>query len=318
MPRSDSPPVEIRVDAAIVAVTGGAPKVCTVGGDPPALPSGALDLARDRTLEIALRRRVTEQTGIELGYVEQLYTFGDRHRQPTERSGGARVVSVAYLALARESPPEEPISPATTAWRDLYSFLPWENRLAGGGERIAPNLQEWIEQPKEQRQRTRRRDRAEMSFGVGGAPWDGEGVLERYELLYEAGLVEEFHRDRQQDSEPIGATLGDAMSVDHRRICATALGRIRGKIRYRPLVFELLPERFTLFELQRVVEALAGVPIHKQNFRRVVDRGGLVEGTGKYRSRVRGRPAELFRFRKDVLRERQGPGVGLPVARFEP
>ncbi len=322
MYRSDPPLVEIRVDAAIVAVTGGAPKVCTVGGDPPTLPSGALDLASDRTLELAVRRRVIEQTGIELGYVEQLYTFGDRHRQPRERSGGARVVSVAYLALARESRPKtSSTAPIATAWSDLYRFLPWEDRLAGGQqsieESIGPGLREWIAQPRDEKGRARRRDRVEMSFGLGRAPWDGERVLERYELLYEAALVEECHRDRRSDSEPAGETLGRAMSVDHRRICATALGRIRGKIRYRPLVFELLPERFTLFELQRVVEALAGVPIHKQNFRRVVDRGGLVEGTGQYRSRARGRPAELFRFRRNVLRERQGPGVGLPVARPE-
>ena len=70
------------------------------------------------------------------------------------------------------------------------------------------------------------------------------------------------------------------MALDHRRILATALGRVRGKLKYRPVVFELLPPTFTLSRLQRVVEALAGVRLHKQNFRRLVERGGLVEGTG--------------------------------------
>ena len=61
------------------------------------------------------------------------------------------------------------------------------------------------------------------------------------------------------------------MALDHRRILATALGRLRGKLKYRPVVFELLPSAFTLLQLQRVVEALAGVRLHKQNLRRLVE-----------------------------------------------
>jgi len=78
------------------------------------------------------------------------------------------------------------------------------------------------------------------------------------------------------------------------------------------VVFELLPPAFTLFQLQRVVEALAGRRLHKQNFRRLVEKGGLVEGTGRLAGATGGRPAELFAFRRDVLRERPTPGVGLP------
>ena len=103
------------------------------------------------------------------------------------------------------------------------------------------------------------------------------------------------------------------MALDHRRLIATALGRLRGKLKYRPVVFELLPATFTLLRLQRVVEALAGVRLHKQNFRRLVETGGLVEGTGQIEPAQVGRPAELFRFRREVLRERRAPGVGLPV-----
>ncbi len=105
------------------------------------------------------------------------------------------------------------------------------------------------------------------------------------------------------------------MALDHRRIAATALSRLRGKLKYRPVVFELLPATFTLLQLQRVVEALAGMRLHKQNFRRLVENGGLVEGTGRIDTRTGGRPAELFRFRREVLRERPAPGVGLPGLR---
>ena len=97
-------------------------------------------------------------------------------------------------------------------------------------------------------------------------------------------------------------------------IAATALSRLRGKITYRPVVFELLPESFTLLALQSVVEALAGERRHKQNFRRLVETSGLVEPTGETtRAAGGGRPAKLYRFRREVLRERPRPGVGLPA-----
>jgi hypothetical protein len=140
-------------------------------------------------------------------------------------------------------------------------------------------------------------------------------VLERYELLYEAGLVAESWRDREEAPPGALPALGEPMALDHRRLLATALGRMRGKLKYRPVVFELLPATFTLLRLQRVVEALSGVRLHKQNFRRLVEKGGLVEGTGVVEPGTVGRPAELFRFRREVLRERRAPGVGVPGAR---
>jgi hypothetical protein len=91
---------------------------------------------------------------------------------------------------------------------------------------------------------------------------------------------------------------------------------LRGKLKYRPVVFELLPPSFTLLQLQHVVEALAGSRLHKQNLRRLVEKGGLVEGTGIIENQIVGRPAELFRFRREVLRERPAPGVGLPGLRY--
>ena len=102
-----------------------------------------------------------------------------------------------------------------------------------------------------------------------------------------------------------------AMASDHRRILATAIGRLRGKIKYRPVVFELMPPAFTLLQLQRTVEALAGVRLHKQNFRRLVEQQGLVEETGAMSAATGGRPARLVRFRREVLLERPAPGLRL-------
>jgi hypothetical protein len=188
-------------------------------------------------------------------------------------------------------------------------------------DHIEPALSAWIDSSGSDDKRTLRRIRAGVVFGLGDSPWDGDRVLERYELLYELGLVSEAVRDRLRlRAGPGGGAATDwhsglEMAFDHRRILATAVGRIRAKIRYRPVIFELMPEEFTLLQLQRAAEALAGVPLHKQNFRRLVEQGGLVEGTGRLDHQTGGRPAERFRFRSEVLLERPAPGVGLPGTR---
>jgi hypothetical protein len=319
------PLVVIGLNAVIVAVTEETPRILTVKlaehSLVDAIPFGPFDPSKDRTLERGLRRWVREQTGLELGYVEQLYTFGDRNRDPSEEEGGPRVVSIAYLALAREG---KPSGTAGADWRECYRFFPWEDWRAGRPdvieEHIAPVFDRWVKAAPDVRMQQERRERSDINFGLGGAPWVPERVLERYELIYEVDLAVEALRDRGLGSafspeESWKERLGQPMALDHRRILATALGRLRGKLKYRPVVFELLPSAFTLFQLQRVVEALAGVRLHKQNLRRLVENGGLVEGTARFDQQTGGRPAELFRFRRDVLRERPAPGVGLPGIR---
>jgi hypothetical protein len=333
--------IVIGLNAVIVAVTEEMPRILTVrraehslAGElkspganasphesPDAIPFGPFDPSSDRTIELGLRRWVREQTGLELGYVEQLYTFGDRNRDPSECEGGPRVISVAYLALVREG---KPSGTAGANWRECYQFLPWEDWRTGQPEviekYIAPALNQWVNATLDSRLRQERRERSDINFGMGGAPWVPERVLERYELIYEVALAIEALRDKiprgasSMPSEEI-YSLGQPMALDHRRILATALGRLRGKLKYRPVVFELLPSSFTLFQLQRVVEALAGVHLHKQNLRRLVENGGLVEATAQFDQRTGGRPAQLFRFRRSVLRERPAPGVGLPGKR---
>jgi hypothetical protein len=86
-------------------------------------------------------------------------------------------------------------------------------------------------------------------------------------------------------------------------------------LKYRPVVFELLPTQFTLTELQRTVEAISGTLLHKQNFRRLVDGTGLVEPTGELSTQSRGRPARLYRFRREVVLERPAPGLRVKAGR---
>ncbi|MDZ4842758.1 MAG: NAD regulator [Hyphomicrobium aestuarii] len=362
--------VEIGLTAAVVSVTGHEPMVLTVRegkGETASdgLPSGPFTPLDHRTLEIGLRSYVASQTGLDLGYVEQLYTFGDRGRHANPGDAGPHVVSIGYLALtgylepeavelgrgergqvalggdsARDGPGDGPRDGprdgsqggsrdglrAGISWRSWYDYFPWEDRRFGLrsaearreilNRAIIPYLDAWAATPIEPGTPVRpiaRADRVRMCFPAEGG-WDEEKVLERYELLYEASLVEEARRDGRAGAVVIGsgdavAGTGPAMRFDHRRILATAIGRLRGKIKYRPVIFELLPDEFTLYELQRTVEAILGPHLHKQNFRRLVETGGLVEPTGDVRTATGGRPARLYRFRREVLLERPAPGV---------
>jgi hypothetical protein len=304
----------------IVAVTDESPRILTIRPELGTaerasgsesldyLPSGSLDSIADRTLELGLRRWVREQTGLDLGYIEQLYTFGDRDR---DADGRRRLLSIAYLALARQV---EVFGPGSPAWRPIYAYLPWEDWRTGRpgiiDGFIAPGLGEWAATGSGSTVQSARRDRVDIAFGLGAMTWDPNRVLERYELLYDARLVAEARPSA--DETPLPTATGRPMSLDHRRIVAASLERLRGKLSYRPVVFELLPEAFTLLSLQRIVEALSGMVLHKSNFRRLVEQAQLVERTGELDAPPRGRPAELFRFRREVLRERPAPGVTLP------
>ncbi len=289
----------IELIAVVIAVSADTPLVLT-RAEGTLLPAGPLE-TRHRSLQAGLRAWVEAQTGHPLGYVEQLYTFADRNR-----GGAGRTISISYLALARES---RPLPGA--AWQDWYRYFPWEDQRSAEGRALAAalaaRLQVWAGGE------TARRERVEVCFGLGGLPWNEELVLARYELLYEAGLAGEAARDAHLPPPTFAA--GMMMAFDHRRILATAAARLRAKIKYHPVIFELMPESFTLFELQRTVEAIAGTKLHKPNFRRMVESQNLVEETGEVAAAGRGRPARLYRFREAVRRERASAGTRLPVVR---
>ena len=329
--------VEIGLNAAILAVRDHQPLAHVVRqegeirGGIDGLPYGPFSPIDHRTLDTGLRAWVSEQTGLELGYVEQLYTFGDRGREAPladiKGAGPDRVISISYLAL---TPSRAPLERAQARWRSWYDFFPWEDWRDGRPpvieEEIAPGLRAWAQSAPDPEQALQRRARARAAFALEGAVWNEERALDRYELLYEAGLAPEAARDHARfagkDAKPaamapLSPGLGEPMLSDHRRILATAMGRLRAKIKYRPIVFELAPELFTLLHLQRLVEAIAGLELHKQNFRRLLGRTGLVEGAGQFDASAGGRPAELFRCRREALSERPVGGVHVPAPRSE-
>lgn len=321
----------IGLSAVIVSVDDNEPRVfivrgaehaLSVGIDPAAvgdtegdaLPFGPFDPAAHQTLELGLRAWVRDQTPVTPGYVEQLYTFGNSGRYVGQKTGAPRVVSIGYLALTHQ---EKLRMSDRVFWGRWYDYFPWEDWRDGkpailAGE-IEPALKDWIAAATSRAQKEQRRSRVDLCFGNKEIQWNDEKVLERYELLYEARLVHEALRDKGLRG---GETLsGKPMLYDHRRILATAMSRLRGKLKYRPIVFELIQKEFTLLELQKTVEAISGHTIHKQNFRRLVETSGMVEEvSGKKSAAAGGRPAALFRFRPEVTLERPAPGVKISPA----
>ena len=179
-------------------------------GDPPfegrwALPGGFVHL--DESLDEAARRELSEETGVERVYLEQLYTFGAVERDPRER-----VVTVAYFALVKLS----------------------DHRL-----RAANDARE--------------------------AAW------------FDVDAVPE-------------------LAFDHERILQTALTRLRAKVRYQPIGFELLPRKFTLTQLQRLYEIVLGAELDKRNFRKRLLAMDVLEELDEVEQAVADRAARLYRF----------------------
>ncbi len=294
--------VQADLIAVLVAVRDGVPHVLTLD-DAGTLPAGPF-VHGHRSLQAGMRAWVEQTTGHPLGHVEQLYTFADR-----DRAGDAsRAISISYLALTRLIPEE-------TGWSSWYRYFPWEDQRHESGRRAAGHLVErlsaWCDLVPGPAA-SLRRQRLGINFGLvegRAGSWNDELVLQRYELLYEAGLVAES----ASPADPARtAGSGRAMPRDHRRILATGIARLRTTLKYRPVFFELMPESFTLLQLQQTVEAVSGVRLHKPNFRRLIEQQALIEDTGAISTAGPGRPAKLFRFRREIVEARAVAGSKLP------
>jgi len=93
-----------------------------------------------------------------------------------------------------------------------------------------------------------------------------------------------------------------ALAFDHAKILDYALTRLRYKLEYTAVGFQLLPPQFTLSELQKAYEIVLGVQLDKRNFRRKILEADIIEETGEYRA-GEGRPAMQYRFRPDAVAE---------------
>lgn len=170
-----------------------------------ALPGGFVDM--DESLEGAARRELQEETGLDIAYLEQLYTFGGVGRDPRDR-----VVTVAYYALVKR--------------------LDHVARASSDARQVG-----W--------------------FAISELP---------------------------------------ALAFDHEAIVTTAQERLRGKVRYQPIGFELLPSKFTLRQLQNVYETVLDRELDKRNFRKKILSMDLLVELDETERGVAHRAARLYRF----------------------
>ena len=147
--------IRIGLTAVVVAADESAPYVLITNDAEglASLPFGPFDPVGDPTLELSLRRWVRAQTGFDIGYVEQLYTFGDRGRDaplPIAEKIGVRSISVGYLAL---TPEHADLQRENARWREWYRHFPWEDWRGGRpdciGADIARNKAQMANQAKQ-------------------------------------------------------------------------------------------------------------------------------------------------------------------------
>jgi 8-oxo-dGTP diphosphatase len=187
-----------------------------------ALPGGFVELKEP--LEAAARRELEEETGLKLGYLEQLYTFGALGRDPRERT-----ISVAYFALIK--PGDQPLKAASDA-------------------------------------------RAVGFFAVDALP---------------------------------------KLAFDHAQIVSLAVERVRNKLRYAPIGFELLPRKFTLGQLQRLYETVLDRALDKRNFRKKILALGILHELDEVERDVAHRAARLYRFDPRKYQKLMQQGLQLEI-----
>lgn len=311
-PREPVATMPIRLSPAIVAMKGNDPVVLVrspasgSAGGVMSLPFGPIESLGKGPIEAAVRYWASQNLGLALGHVEQLSVFSDEQAAAREtRRGARRALSIGLLALTRSA--DEPRSPEF-AWAPWYAFLPWEDWRQGRpgilDRTVLPAVEAHARSvgPEADAGGLDLAERISVAFATNGQRWNEDMVLERFEILAEAGLVE-------NGEGGAGAPLGEPMACGQRRVLAAAIGRLRAHMRERPIAFDLMGEQFTLLDLQRTVEAMLGPHLHKQNFRRLVEAAKLVEPTGEINTQTGGRPAKMFRFRRQALLESSALGL---------
>ena len=225
-----------------------------------ALPGGFVQM--NESLDDAAARELAEETGVHDVYLEQLYTWGDVGRDPR-----TRVISVAYMALVDSS--EIMLEPGDDAaearWFTVSTQTTAEGtRLQNGG--------------------TERNRFYTLSL-------EDESVSMQTELQK---TVIETKKNRKETERII--TPGE-LSFDHARIISYALDRLRKKVEYTDIVFHLMPEYFTLTQLQQVFETILGTELLKANFRRKID--DKVVETPYFAETAGYRPSKLYKYKAD-------------------
>ncbi len=294
----------IELTACLLSVDGDEPVVLLDEGCPTkaSFPSLAFDPDAHECLDSDVHKWVQGSTGLEVGRLEQVHTA--RRSSAADRLDYASsALSIGFLGLV---PPQQRSTAMSGVWSRCLDFMPWEDRRRYGGltghERIGHALLERLHASTLVGELAieRRARRIKSAFGLDGAVWDETATLERCALVQ--SLTE---TPAEVTVMALDAVPPIDLVPDHLQILAAALGRLRARFRVRPIPVDLVPPVFTLLDLQRSAEAILGPSLHKQNFRRYVEGAGVIEATGTMRQQTGGRPAQLFRFRRDGVQERR-------------
>jgi len=124
----------------------------------------------------------------------------------------------------------------------------------------------------------------------------GRVISVAYFALVKPNSIQIRVGDEAKEVGWFGARDLPELAFDHASIVSTALQRLVGKVRYQPIGFELLPQKFTLSHLQKIYEVILGRDLDKRNFRRAVLKMGILDALDEKESGVPHRPSQLFRF----------------------
>jgi 8-oxo-dGTP diphosphatase len=223
------------------------------------LPGGFVDI--QESLQVSAKRKLKEKTGIDNVYTEQLYTFGDVHRDKR-----TRVISVGNIALVEKESIkfEEVDSLKKSEWF-------WIDKTLISSEKH----DKYIE------------NKHLLSL---------KSVDKKIEIYYE--LTEKIERDIFRRKEIFYKLLNNSteeVAFDHYKILDYGIDRLRNKVEYTPIAFNLLPRLFTVKELQNVYEAIMGREI--LNFRRKM--GEMIIETDEKIEGKAFRPAKVFKFNEN-------------------
>lgn len=150
------------------------------------------------------------------------------------------------------------------------------------------------------------------TFGDPGRDPRGRVITVAYYALVDWQQFQLKSRARVSETDWFSVKRLQALAFDHRRIVDYALERLRSKINYTTVGFQLLPKHFTLTELQKSYEVILGRRLDKRNFRRKMLQLGIMKGTVEFRVNGRQRPARLYTFAEPKVITLQERGIIVP------
>ena len=223
------------------------------------IPGGFVNL--DESIEDGAKRKLKEKTGIDNVYIEQLYTFGDVNRDIR-----TRVISVAYMALIEK----DSIKYSSSEDKKESKWFWIDKKLVNSKKTETTIINDYI---------------LELTS-------EDETVNISYKIK------EEISKDllkKKSEIYTLDEDSSNKLAFDHYKIIDYALHRMRNKVEYTPIAFNLLPRLFTVKELQNVYEAVMGREI--LNFRRKM--GTMIIETDEKIEGKPFRPAKVFKFNED-------------------